>query len=192
MDGIFRAELTSLGYMIRSDRTQCAPHQTALAFDPGLETGWAWVENDKDALKMRLLAAGTIDTRDKPAPFLHLFDTAREVLTTCCPGLVVLEQGFLPRGASDTRSAQLRGALKAAAEQYGSGWSEIHPMTARSLIGRGRGKSTDAQLRMLVCSFFGLPEKMRAGDKGRELVIPSHIIDAALVAWAAHLQRQEA
>jgi Holliday junction resolvasome RuvABC endonuclease subunit len=158
-------------------RASAPPQPGALiGFDSGLSTGWAVLDRD------RFYAGGAIDIRQEAQPFAALARQVRELVRAFKPRGAVMEQGFLPPGASSAQSHQLRGAIKTALEEEGVPMDELHPMTARARIGRAR--ATDAERRKVLCAYFGMPEKFRLGGSGRAMVLPCHVVDAAAVAWA--------
>lgn len=181
------------GYLIqRGPDTLSLPGEIeryVLGLDPGVVTGWAVL--DPEAPKGRqLVYAGVLDSKDDLRAFTWLERKSHQIATYA--GSIAMEQSFQSDrflSESGAKSIQLRGAIKAGIERAEMDYTEIHPMTARKSLGI-KGKMSDAELRRLICSYLGLPEKFRLGGVGRELIVPSHIIDACAVAWAYSLQNE--
>lgn len=165
--------------VLRDGHTGPLAPDGVLGIDPGVDVGWAYLDRDGQFQR-----GDVIDVRGFEKRHWDLLQVVSGLVAAFRPRLVVMEQDFTGGGAFMTSSGHLRGAIKAAVEGKGVPWREINPMSARKAT-TGHGRLTDRELRQVVCGHFGLPERVQIGGKGPWLVIPSHIIDAAVTAWGS-------
>ncbi len=170
------------------------PGSEILALDPGLNFGWAGMSMGASG-DMVLHRAGVCRVLDTGRGlFANAYQITDALLRYVEPDRVALEQAFVPKGALCGATFEMRGAIKACLEHRGfskksvpsstmNHYEELNPSTVRSRLGV-RGKLTDKGYRELVCGRLGLPERLRVDGKGRELVLPSDLIDAAALGLA--------
>ena len=161
--------------------------ERVLCLDTGKNTGWA-VRHLGDHIKpYASIAAGGMFRSEEVGKelFRKIGAEVTYLINYFRPHRVVLEQGFHGKGAFNSFSIEMRGAVKLAIEQFGTPWGDISPSTTRSMIGGNYRGCKDCNRRELISNMYEIPLRARLHGWAREKLLPIDVFDAVIVANAA-------